>query len=49
MQSRVFLLTTGELTAAARLYREAGFQLTETKTYELWGTAVTEQRYDLLL
>ena len=47
--SQVFLLTTGELKAAAHLYRSAGFQLTESLTYQLWGATVTEQRYDLRL
>jgi len=47
--SRVFLLTTGELKAAAHLYRAAGFQLTDSLTYKLWGATVTEQRYDLRL
>jgi N-acetylglutamate synthase-like GNAT family acetyltransferase len=46
--SRVFLWTEGALTAAARLYESAGFQLTEENTHELWGTIVTEQRYDLM-
>jgi len=37
------------LTAAAHLYREAGFRLTERKTHALWGGARTEERYDLTL
>jgi len=45
----VFLWTESRLTAAANLYRATGFQLTEEKTHELWGTVVTEQRYDLKL
>jgi len=45
----IFLWTESRLTAAANLYRATGFQLTEEKTHELWGTVVTEQRYDLKL
>lgn len=45
----VYLWTERRLTAAANLYRSVGFQLTEEKTHELWGTVVTEQRYDLRL
>lgn len=44
----VFLWTISELKAAAHLYAEAGFRLTEQKTHELWGGARTEERYDLV-
>jgi GNAT superfamily N-acetyltransferase len=47
--AQVFLWTTGELRAAARLYRSAGFQLAEEKTHRIWGAVVTEQRYELRL
>ena len=47
--SRIFLLTEISLTAAARLYESAGFQLTEQTTSKLWGSVVTEQRYVLNL
>ena len=47
--SRVFLWTESALTAAASLYQAWGFRLTEQNTHELWGTVVTEQRYDLIL
>ena len=47
--SRIFLLTEISLTAAARLYESAGFQLTEQTTSKLWGAVVTEQRYVLNL
>ena len=47
--SSVFLWTVSTLTAAAKLYKSVGFCLTEEKTHELWGTVVTEQRYDLEL
>ncbi len=45
----VYLWTERSLKAAAELYRSVGFQLTEEKTHELWGTVVTEERYDLKL
>jgi N-acetylglutamate synthase-like GNAT family acetyltransferase len=45
----IYLWTECKLIAAANLYRATGFQLTEEKTHELWGTVVTEQRYDLEL
>jgi N-acetylglutamate synthase-like GNAT family acetyltransferase len=46
---RVFLWTVSALGAAAALYREAGFALTEETTHPLWGVVVCEQRYDLHL
>ncbi|MGB2867771.1 MAG: GNAT family N-acetyltransferase [Bacteroidota bacterium] len=46
---RVFLWTEARLTSAAGLYASFGFKLTEEKTHKLWGTVVTEQRYDLKL
>lgn len=45
----VFLWTVSELTTAAHLYRTAGFELTEQKTHEIWGSLRTEERYDLAL
>jgi len=45
----VHLSTARDLVAAAALYREAGFQLTEEVTHPLWGQVVCEQRYDLVL
>ena len=45
----VFLWTVSVLTAAARIYVEAGFRLTEEHERAMWGTTVTEQRYDLAL
>lgn len=45
----VFLWTVSDLTAAARIYVEAGFRLTEEHERAMWGTTVTEQRYDLAL
>ena len=43
----VFLWTISELTTAARLYKAAGFRLTEQNTHEIWGEVHTEERYDL--
>lgn len=45
----IFLWTTSNLTAAARLYESFGFQITEETTHEAWGAMVTEQRYELYL
>ena len=47
--SSVFLWTVRGLDAAAALYRESGFQLTEETTNPMWGQVVCEQRYDLML
>jgi N-acetylglutamate synthase-like GNAT family acetyltransferase len=47
--SKVFLWTVSRLKEAAELYRSAGFKLAEESTQKLWGTTVTEQRYDLTL
>lgn len=43
----VFLWTTSKLTAAAQLYYKSGFRRTEEKTHQIWGKAITEERYDL--
>src|SRR6185369_5234836 len=45
----VFLWTISELKTAAHLYRDAGFQLTEQNTHEIWGAVRTEERYELCL
>ena len=45
----VFLTTVSALTAAAKLYLAAGFQLKEENTHLIWGAVVTEQRYELNL
>lgn len=44
-----YLWTTHELTAAAFLYRRAGFRLTEEKDSSAFGKPLKEQRYDLIL
>jgi ribosomal protein S18 acetylase RimI-like enzyme len=43
----VFLETLQELSAAATLYRKAGFELVKEETCRLWGREVTDQRYEL--
>ena|SRR6476660_4408216 len=45
----VFLWTISELTTAAHLYRDAGFQLTEQNKHDVWGAVRTEERYELRL
>lgn len=46
----VYLWTVHTLTDAARLYTACGFHLTEeAPPAPLWGTTLSEQRYDLLL
>jgi len=45
----IFLWTLGGLNAAAHLYGEVGFRMTEQKRHEIWGSERTEERYDLLL
>ena len=47
--SSVLLWTVSVLEAAARIYESIGFGLTEEHKHELWGTVVTEQRYNLRL
>ncbi len=44
-----YLWTTHELTAAARLYKRVGFQLTEEKDSTAFGKPLKEQRYDVKL
>lgn len=43
----IFLWTVRALTAAARLYREAGFHKTRERAGRLWGVDVVEERYEL--
>jgi len=44
-----YLWTTHELSAAAFLYKRAGFKLAEEKESTAFGKPLKEQRYDLLL
>lgn len=41
----IFLWTVNALTAAAKLYRDAGFAKAEEKPGRLWGVDVVEERY----
>jgi len=47
--SSVFLWTVNTLPVAAMLYKSAGFKQTEELTHVLWGSVVTEVRYELAL
>lgn len=43
----VFLWTIDFLGAARTLYMLAGFRRTDTKTHQIWGRRLTEERYEL--
>ena len=43
----LFLWTLEMLHAATRLYCQAGFELTESKSHRIWGQQLTEQRFEL--
>jgi ribosomal protein S18 acetylase RimI-like enzyme len=45
----VFLWTVSALTAAAHLYRSAGFRKVEERPGTLWGVEVVEEKYALAL
>ena len=47
--SSVFLWTVNTLLIAAQLYQSVGFKQTDELTHELWGSIVTEVRYELVL
>jgi GNAT superfamily N-acetyltransferase len=47
--SSVLLWTVRGLEAATSLYESLGFEKTEEKTSEIWGSIITEVRYDLRL
>ncbi len=42
----VFLWTTSELAEAARVYGRFRFRRTARRTHSLWGTRITEERYE---
>jgi GNAT superfamily N-acetyltransferase len=48
-QDAVYLWTFDGLRAARKLYDDAGFVLVEQHVGTTWGTAVTEQRFELRL
>jgi ribosomal protein S18 acetylase RimI-like enzyme len=43
----IMLWTVSALTAAAHLYRSAGFRKVEERPGSLWGVEVAEERYEL--
>jgi GNAT superfamily N-acetyltransferase len=45
--SHIFLWSFADLHAALRLYEQAGFQVTETRTSHVWGAERTEVRMNL--
>jgi GNAT superfamily N-acetyltransferase len=45
----ITLWTVSALTAAAHLYRSAGFRKVEEKPGRLWGVDVVEEKYELVL
>ena len=45
----ISLSTFSELTKAGKLYQNAGFQIAEVKTQQLWGKTLIEQKYVLNL
>jgi GNAT superfamily N-acetyltransferase len=47
--TKVFLWTVSSLVTAAHIYTRAGFRMTEEHTHSIWGSVLTEQRYDLAL
>ncbi len=47
--SSIFLWTVSALQSAAKLYNSFNFMLTERITHQIWGSTVTEERYDLNL
>jgi GNAT superfamily N-acetyltransferase len=47
--SSVFLWTVNTLPIASKLYQSVGFRKTEELTHEMWGSTVTEVKYELLL
>lgn len=47
--SHVFLWTVNTLPVAAKLYQSMGFKKTQELTHELWGSTVTEVKYELAL
>ena len=46
---RLELITFSELTAAARIYRAAGFERVSVEPRTLWGRELEIERYELAL
>lgn len=46
---KVFLWTVGNLYTARHLYEKFGFQVSTTKTHEIWGQELTEELWELKL
>ena len=46
---KVFLWTVGNLYTARHLYEKFGFQVSITKTHEIWGQELTEELWELKL
>ncbi len=47
--SLIFLWTENLLDSATNLYSSKGFILTDEKTHKIWGSKLTEQRYEFRL
>ncbi|MEW6624893.1 MAG: GNAT family N-acetyltransferase [Bacillota bacterium] len=47
--NQVFLWTLSTLEPARHVYKKFRFKLTETKTHDIWGHNLTEERWDLFL
>jgi GNAT superfamily N-acetyltransferase len=45
--ARIILWTVSALSAAAHLYRSAGFRTTERKPGHIWGVDVVEEKYEM--
>ena len=45
----IFLWTIDYLEAAKKIYTGAGFKKTDSKTSQIWGQTLTEERWDLTL
>ena len=47
--TKIFLWTEDLLIPAAKLYTSKGFKITDEKIHEIWGSVLTEQKYELKL
>jgi GNAT superfamily N-acetyltransferase len=46
---KVILWTVSVLETAAHIYRSSGFRRTESRTHEIWGRLLMEEKYELEL